>query len=51
MSAWHLDTTTVNSVAHWAVDNAEVLTLSELLYFYEKPWKYGEWHDAWMAEQ
>jgi hypothetical protein len=47
---WHSDIDTVHSVATYAVEQGEVTTLEDLLYLFEKPWKYEELYEAYLEE-
>lgn len=48
---WHEEQTTVLSVADWAVDCGELTTAAEVLYFFEKPWKYEELYERFREDQ
>ncbi len=47
---WYEDRDTVQSVAEVAVDY-HMLTMTELLRFYAKPWNYPECHQAWLRHE
>ncbi len=44
---WHDEQTTVWSVANWAAEVGELNTVDEVLYFFEKPWKYEELYEQY----
>ncbi len=41
-TAWYVQSDTILAVATWGVDNHVFNNQRDLLYFFEKPWKYEE---------
>ena len=48
---WHDNNDTLNAVASWAIDQSLLVTVDEVLSFYEKPWNYDEIHEGWEQDQ
>jgi hypothetical protein len=48
---WWADADLVHAVATWAVDTSEITDTNELLYFFEKPYKYPELFTGWEGSQ
>jgi hypothetical protein len=46
-TAWYEDASTVHSVATWGVQTSQLTSIGDVLYFFEKPWKYEEIYDGW----
>jgi len=44
---WYDNPDTVHSVATYGVDESKISGVDELLYFFEKPWKWQQLHDEW----
>jgi hypothetical protein len=44
---WYDNPDTVWSVAAYALDEGQLSTGHDVLSFFEKPWNYGELHDAY----
>jgi hypothetical protein len=48
-SVWTTDHDEVIAFATHLVDSGEITEVKDLLYFYEKPWKWAAEYEAWKA--